>query len=200
MGRLRFGSVLVNGSTRQITTDGNPLGRIVVQVDGVTVYDKWQLTQWKTFRFELVPGKPAYLRWLKLSDETVYEVIVDGQTTRLSTASETPEENHGRKNRERWIGFGACFGVVALLFGINYQSRMEDGSYYPGYLGLVPLFLIAGVCSLFFPDWKSKQNSKVGQVILGAVAVAIMAFGYTYFTHWFLQTFKYIPPNLANDY
>jgi hypothetical protein len=196
----RIGNIQVNGFNRQIQTQGNPLGRVMIQVDGITVYNKWNLLQNKVFNFEVVPGKPASLRWSRIANQIEYVVTVDGKTTHLSPEPETAADTQDSKKRERWIGVGACLAVSAISFGMNYQARMEDGSYYPGYLGLIPTFLLAGLLSLFRPDWKEAQNSKVGQVIAGAIVLATMAFGYTYFTHWFLQTFKYIPPYLSNDY
>jgi hypothetical protein len=37
------GSIPINGKPRELRVQANPVGRTVIQVDGVTVYDKWPI-------------------------------------------------------------------------------------------------------------------------------------------------------------
>ena len=56
------GSILVNGSPRQVNIAGNPLGRTVIQVDGATVYDKKPFIQKEVIDFNVLPGKSAKMQ------------------------------------------------------------------------------------------------------------------------------------------
>ena len=37
------GSIPINGRPRELRLHANPVGRTMIQVDGVTVYDKWPI-------------------------------------------------------------------------------------------------------------------------------------------------------------
>jgi hypothetical protein len=76
--RQRGATVLVNGSERKLRVQGNPTGRTIIQVDGNTVYNKFPSLYGKSsIKFDLIPGKPADLRWYK------------------TTAQQTRISNHG---------------------------------------------------------------------------------------------------------
>ena len=191
----RIGNVLVNGSQRQVRTEGDPLNRVVIKVDGITVYDRWNILQKKAFNFDLVPGKPASLRWQKIDNQIEYDVTVDAQTTRLARIPETAVEARDRKKLEQRIATLGCFAFVVIGFLVNRSSRLEDGSYYPSVLAIMPLFTAGGIFGLLFPDWKFESKGKAGNIAGTVLALALVLFGFTWFTHWFLRTFKYQMPS-----
>jgi hypothetical protein len=50
------GSVLISGQPRRLNINGNPMGRTVIQVDGVTVYDKKPFVQKEVIDFQVIPA------------------------------------------------------------------------------------------------------------------------------------------------
>ena len=194
--RQRGATVLVNGSARQLRVQGNPTWRTVIKVDGVTVCEKFPALYGKSdIKFDFVPGKPASLRWYKTAAQQIeYQVTVDGATTTLASL-ESAAVTNARRVFEQRAGGVFLLAVAALSFYMNHQSLLESDEYYPKYLGITPLIIFGGLVNLFYPSIlhpaiKKAPQNKTTQVIVGIFGVAIVVFGFTLFTDWFLATFS----------
>jgi hypothetical protein len=189
------GSVLVAGSSRQLNIEGNPLGRTVIQVDGATVYDKKPFIQKEIIDFNVVPGKPAKVRWHQVSPlKMECDVIVDNQTTTLSTVAKDgslskPVGAQARQTFQvRYMGAGSL-AFAAFSFWLNYSELSNEGKYYPKLLAGIPMFVLIGLAGLLHPKSNfSPKNKTLVWVTIGA-SVIVMTFGFTIFTNWFLTTF-----------
>jgi hypothetical protein len=189
------GSVLVAGSSRQLNIQGNPLGRTVIEVDGATVYDKKPFIQKEVIDFNVLPDKPAKMRWHQVSAMKMEcDVIIDNQTTTLSTVAKDGSLNQpvGAQARhtfqQRYVGFG-FLAVAALSFWLNYNQLTKTGQYYPKALGIIPAFTLMGLASIMHPLVNLNPKSKVGVWVTVGVSLAAVVFGFTFFADWFLATF-----------
>ncbi len=196
MSNHRFtGSVLVLGSSRQLNIQGNPLGRTVIQVDGATVYDKKPFIQKETIDFNVVPGKPAKMRWHQVSPlKMECDVIVDNQTTTLSTIAKDGSQSKpvGAQARQTFQMrcLGACFlALAAFSFLLNYGNLSHEGKYNPKMLGAIPMFVLIGLAGLVHPKFNFSPKNKTMVWVTIGVAAIVMTFGFTIFTSWFLTTF-----------
>lgn len=192
--RARTGSVVVHGTARQLKVTGSPAGRFVVQVDGITMYDKQQIIQHKAIDFDVVPGKKASLRWYQSGSvagvQHEYEVTVDGKTTRLALVPETAAvAQHRAVFQERAAG-AVLIAFSIFSFFTNRYSLMHDGKYYRNATALIPVCAIGGiatiVCSFVNFSWKT---SKVGRIVGAFIGAALLALGYSFFTDWFLNAY-----------
>ncbi len=189
------GSILVNGSPRQVNIAGNPLGRTVIQVDGATVYDKKPFIQKEVIDFNVLPGKSAKMRWHQVSAlKMEVDVIVDNQATTLSALAKdgSVRQPVGEKARRtfqmRITGFGLLAGA-AFCFLLNYNELTSKGEYYPKALALIPVFTLMGLAGIVHPDFDFSPKNKVAVWVTFGVSLALVAFGFTIFTDWFLGTF-----------
>jgi hypothetical protein len=185
------GTVVVNSSQRRLQIDGNPLGRTVIQVDGVTAYDKKPFVHRETIDFDIIPGKKATLRWQQVSLTGMEcDVIVDGHTTSLTSVSHgnSVAKPMGAKQREdfkaRAIGAG-LLGLAAAVFAFNY-IEIRTGSYYPNSLVAIPLFLVNGTILLTNPRLQLTSPSKKTSLVV--LALFLLVAGW-FFKNWFLSTF-----------
>lgn len=194
--RQRGATVLVNGSARELRVQGNPTWRTVVKVDGVVVYDKFPAFDGKNdIKFDLIPGKPANLRWYKTTAGPLeYRVTVEGATTNLLPLESAAVTNARRVFQLR-AGGVFLFAVSALSFYTNRQSLLKSGDYYPKALAIIPLLVFAGIVNLFDPSilhpaLNKSTNHKITQRIVGVCGVVLLLFGFTLFSDWFLATFS----------
>jgi hypothetical protein len=194
--RSRVGGVLVNGTVRQLKITGSPITRFVIQVDGITMYDKPQIIQHKIIEFDILPGKRANLRWFNAGPvgnavpRHEYEVTVDGKTTRLALLLESAYiAQHRALFQERAVG-ASLVAFSIFSFFANRYSLMHDGTYFRNATALIPVFAPIGIATIVFSfvnySWKT---SKVGQIVGAVVGASLLAFGYSYFTHWFLNAY-----------
>jgi hypothetical protein len=189
------GSVVVNGSPRQVDIEGNPLGRTLIQVDGSTVYDKKPFIQKEIIDFNVLPGKPAKMHWHQVSAlKMEVDIIVDSKTTTLSALAKDGSVRGpvGEKARQsfniRMTGLG-FLGGAALSFWLNYSELTSKGEYYPKWLAIIPLFALMGVVGLVRPDLDFSPKNKVAVWVTAGFSLAAVVFGFTFFTDWFLGTF-----------
>jgi hypothetical protein len=184
------GTVLVNGSERRLQIDGNPLGRTVVQVDGVTAYDKKPFVHRETIDFDIVPGKKASLRWQQVSLKMECAITVDGHTSKLAAVARngSAAKPVRPEQRQRFEAQALGAGFLALAAGalaLNY-FELQKGSYHPQYLVVTPLFLVGGIAGLthprFDPSTPGKKRAYV--VFCGLLLIA----GW-FFKNWFESTF-----------
>ena len=189
------GSILVAGTSRQLNIQGNPLGRTVIEVDGATVYDKKPFIQKEIIDFNVVPGKPARMRWHQVSPlKMECDVIVDNRTTTLSTVAKDgslskPVGAPARQTFQvRYVGAG-FLAFAAFSFWLNYGELSSKGDYYPKLLAGIPMFVLIGMAGLLHPKFNfSPKNKTLVWLTVGASAI-VMTFGFTIFTNWFLTTF-----------
>jgi len=187
------GSAAVNGSERRVAIAGSPVGRTVIQVDGVTVYDKKPFIHKETLDFEIIPGKKATLRWQQVSVKGFEcDLTVDGKTTALATMATDGSLNKsvGGTRREQFniraVGAGlAAMGVIALL--INYMELNRGGYYYPKLIFAAPLLLVNGLIGLSNPEFISLSTPARRNSFLVLQGVLIV-FGW-WFTGWFVNAF-----------
>jgi hypothetical protein len=189
------GSVLVNGSPRQVNIQGNPLGRTVIQVDGSTVYDKKPFVQKEVIDFDVLPGKPAKMHWHQISAlKMEVDVIVDNRATTLAALAKDgsvrlPVGAKERQNfQHRYTGIGFLV-VAAFCFWLNYNELKQTGEYYPKALGIIPALIFMGLASIVHSFVNLNPKSKVGMWVTAAVSLSIVAIGFTFFKDWFLATF-----------
>ena len=189
------GSVLVNGSPRQVNIEGNPMGRTVIKVDGATVYDKKPFIQKETFEFNLVPGKPATMRWHQISPlKMECDITVDQLTTTLSTLAKdgTLRQPVGAKARQiaqiRWSGVGVLV-LAGISFWLNYSEVSTKGEYYPKYLAAIPILTLMGIVAAVRPDFDISAKNKAAVWTVVAIGGVALIFGFTIFTQWFLAAF-----------
>lgn len=185
------GTVDVNGRPCRLQIDGNPLGRTVIQVDGVTAYDKKPFVHRETVDFDIVPGKKATLRWQQVSLMGMEcDVTVDGRTSTLTPVARdgAAVKPAGAKQREeftvRATGAG-LFGLAAAALALNY-FELQTGSYYPKFLVVTPLLLVAGIMLLINPRLDLASPSKKKAFVLLSILLLI---GGWFFKGWFLSTF-----------
>jgi hypothetical protein len=182
------GSVLVNGKSHRVVIEGNPIGRSVIQVDGVTVYDRSPVIVEKAIDFDLIPGKKASLRWRQATGLNMDCVVVDGNTTKLTRLPDTVDK--AEQEVQQRIG-GVFFLVVAAgSFWLNYSSLRNDGTYYPKALALIPFLIVIGIASFLHPHVNLSPKNRIWQVVFVAAGIGLAAFGFTFFTDWFLATFS----------
>ena len=185
------GSVVVNGSQRLLTIDGNPLGRTVILVDGVTVYNKKPFIHRETIDFDVVPGKKATLRWQQVSLKGMEcDITVDGNTTTVApvTPNGSVAKPVGAKQRGEFKGrmSGAALAALGALFLVLNYFEIQRGTYYPKYLAVTPLLMVNGFILLANPSLDlSSAARKRGFV---ALAVVLLVFGW-FFKNWFLNAF-----------
>jgi hypothetical protein len=194
--RQRGATVVVNGSKRQLRVQGNPTWRTVIKVDGVTVCEKFPALYGKSdIKFDFIPGKPASLRWHKTAAQEIeYQVTVDGATTTLASL-ESADVTKARRLFEQRAGGVFLLAVAAFSFYMNRKSLIDTDEYYPKFVALIPLLVFGGIVNLLYPailhpPIKLAPKNKVTQAALGIFGVAILVFGFTLFTDWFLATFS----------
>lgn len=183
-----MGSVVLNGKSHNVLIDGNPIGRTVIQVDGVTVYDKKPIIVQKAIDFELIPGKKASLKWQQATGLNTDCVVVDGSTTQLTRLPDSVDKA-GQMAQLR-LGGGVFLGFAVLSFVVNRISLRDDGTYYFGALGAIPAFTAMGIASFLHPRVNLSPKSRAGKVATFVVVIGLLAFGFTLFTGWFLATFS----------
>jgi hypothetical protein len=184
-------AVLVNGSQRRLQIDGHPLGRTVILVDGVTAYDKKPFVHRETIAFDILPGKKATFRWQQVSlTRMECDVTVDGRTTTLTAVARNRSSAKpvGAARREdfkvRVIGAG-LLALAAAALVLNY-FEIQTGSYYPKYLVVTPLLLVAGLVLLTNPRLDLGSSSK--KKAFAALSILLLVGGW-FFEGWFLSTF-----------
>jgi hypothetical protein len=194
--KQRGATVLVNGSARQLRVQGNPTWRTVIQVDGVTVYNKFpSLYGKRDIKFDFIPGKPAQLRWYKTTAHQLeFRVTVDGATTKLASLDSVAVTNTRRRFEQRAAGV-FLLALAVFSFYMNRHSLLASNQYYPKALGITPLLFFGGLASLFYPSIlhpaiKKPPQNKATQIIVGIVGLAIVVLGFTLFTDRFLATFS----------
>jgi len=183
-----MGSVLVNGKARQVLIDGNPFGRTVIQVDGVTVYDKKPTIVQKAIDFDLAPGKKASLKWHQSTGLNTDCVVLDGNTTQLTRLPDTVDK--AEQMAQLRITGGIFLAVAAFSFFLNYISLRDDGTYYWNALAITPCLAATGIASFLHPRVNLSPKSRAGKVAIVIAVIGILAFGSTFFIDWFLATFS----------
>ena len=184
------GTVVVNGSERRLEVSGNPLGRTIVRLDGITIYDKKPFIQKETIDFNIVPGKPASLRWQQVS-VAGYEcdVTVDGRVATLPKIRRdgTTIKPVGAKQRQNFqvqaAGF-AFLGLGVMSLVLNYFDLQRG--YYWTTLGMEPLAICLGIFLIVKPD--VKLSDKHSQTVFALGGVINLIVGY-FFRSWFIGQF-----------
>src|SRR5215831_18382198 len=191
MPKRLMGSVRVNGKTHQVLIDGNgPIGRTVIQVDGVTVYDKTPVIVQKAIDFDLAPGKTASLKWKQSTGLNTDCVVVDGSTTELRILPESIEQKKARQKTELRIGGGAALVMAVISFWLNASSLRNDGTYYPKAVALIPFLIVMGIASFLHPHVNLSPKHRNWQLFFVLAGLGLGAFGFTFFTDWFLTAFS----------
>ena len=181
----------MNGRTHQVLIDGNgPIGRTVIQVDGVTVYDKTPRIVQKAIDFDLAPGKKASLKWKQSTGLNTDCVVVDGSTTELTISPESIEQKKARQKTELRIGGGVALAMAAISFWMNYSSLRNDETYYPKALALIPFLTIMAIASFLHPHVNLSPKNRNWKVFFVLAGLGLGAFGFTFFTDWFLAAFS----------
>jgi hypothetical protein len=187
------GSVLIPGQPRKLNINGNPMGRTVIQVDGVTVYDKKPFVQKEVIDFQVMPGKPAKMRWHQVSPlKLECDILVDSKSTTLPALAKDGTARplvgaHARKMVEaRAFGTG-MLALAAFSFWLNRNQLASNGEYYPKLLTLIPGLVLMGIVLLVKPEWAdfSPENKVMVWGTMGATMLMLL-FGYTTFTGWFI--------------
>jgi hypothetical protein len=187
------GSVLVNGQPRKLNINGNPMGRTVIQVDGVTVYDEKPFLQKEVIDFQVMPGKPAKMRWHQVSPlKMECNIFFDNKSTTLPSLAKDGTARplvgaHARKMFEaRAFGTG-MLALAAFSFWLNRNELMSKGEYYPKLLSLIPGLVLMGSLLLVKPERAdfSPKNKVMVWGTMGATMLTLL-FGYTIFTDWFV--------------
>ena len=180
----------MNGKSHQVLIDGNPFGRTVIQVDGVTVYDKKPTIVQKAIDFNLAPGKKASLKWHQSTGLNADCVVVDGSTTELTILPESIEQKKARQKTEVRVAGGTALALAAGSFLLNYISLRDDGAYYPDALTIIPVFACSGIASFLYPRVDLSPKTQFGKILLCVAVFGLIAFGFTLFNDWFLATFS----------
>jgi len=181
----------VNGKTHQVLIDGNgPIGRTVIQVDGVTVYDKTPVIVQKAIDFDLAPGKKASLKWQQSTGLNTDCVVVDGSTIKLTILPESIEQKKARQQSELRIWGASALALAVGSFCLNYSSLQNEGTYYPKAVALIPFLIVMGIASFLHPHVNLSPKNRNWQVVFFAVGIGLGAFGFTFFTDWFLAAFS----------
>ena len=188
MAKRLIGNVLANGQSHQVLIEGTPIGRTVIQVDGVTVYDKAPVIVQKAIEFDLIPGKKASLKWHQATGLNADCVVVDGSTTNLTRLPDFVDK--AEQKIQLRIGGGLFLAAAAFSFWMNYSSLRDDGTYYPKAVALIPFLIVAGIASFFHPHVNLSPKNKAWQMFFALAGVALGAFGFTFFTDWFLAAFS----------
>lgn len=185
------GTVVVNGGERRLEIERSPLGHTVIQVDGVTIYDKKPFVNRNTLDFDIVPGKKAMLTFQQVSLKDVEcDFSADGGTTTLTAVdrSGSVAKPVGAKQRQefgvRTFGVGCLVGGVISLVG-NYL-QLKEGSYYPKFLFMAPMLLVGGVVMLANPRLDASTPGQKKATVALAVFMLIVSW---FFEHWFVSTF-----------
>jgi hypothetical protein len=117
------GTVLVNGSERRIDIHGNPLGRTVIQVDGVTAYDRKPFVHKETIDFDIVPGKKAMLRWQQVSLRGIEcDITVDGRTIALPALTRAGSVAKPVSTKQRQEFQGRVFASALLVASVAFPA------------------------------------------------------------------------------
>jgi hypothetical protein len=189
--RQRTGSVLVNGTLRTVCVTGSPSGHMKVQVDGIAMYDKRQIIQHKAIDFDVIPGKKAKLRWHQNAQfQHEYEVIVDGQSTKLALVPEAPAVAQQRKKFAQIIRIVVTFSAAIGFYWFNYHSLTTVGTYYPKSLALIPFTVFAGLAEVLYLRFHFSAKNIPLRVVVGIIGLGTVVFGFTFFTAWFLATYS----------
>jgi hypothetical protein len=188
MAKKLIGSVLANGKSHQVLIEGNPIGRTVIQVDGVTVYDKAPVIVQKAIDFDLVPGKKASLKWHQATGLDMDCIVVDGSTTNLTLLPDFVDK--AEQKIELRIGGALSLVLAAFSFWMNYSSLRDDGTYYPKAVALIPFLTLMGIVSFLHPHVNLSPKNRSWQLVFALAGVALGAFGFTFFTDWFLAAFS----------
>jgi hypothetical protein len=191
MAKQFAGTVAVNGSERHLQIDGNPIGRTVIQVDGVTAYDKKPFVHKETIDFDIVPGKKAVLRWQQVSLKGMEcDITVDGRTSTLPSVAQNgsvvkPVSAKQRQNFEARVLGAGFLALAAGALVLNY-FELQRGSYYSKYLVVTPLLLVGGAMGLTHPrfDMSTPGKKRAFAVFCGFLLIA----GW-FFKNWFVSTF-----------
>lgn len=190
-----MGVVTVDGSPRKVNVSGSPYGRVSIQVDGATVYDKKPFMQEKGIDFNLLPGRPAKMKWHQVSlTRRECDITVDNRTTTLAAMAKDGSARAvvGEETRKifsvRMSGLG-MLAVAAFCFWWNYGDLQAKGVYYPKALSIIPLLAAGGFLSLLRPKLILSPESKKLVWVTMIVTGVLLVFGFTVFTHWFLATF-----------
>ena len=78
---------------------------------------------------------------------------------------------------------------AGVSFCLNYSEVSTRGEYYPKLLAIIPVLILMGLVGVARPDFDISPKNKVAVWIAAAVAGVALLFGFTFFTHWFLETF-----------
>ena len=181
------GSVLINGQPRRLNINDNPMGRTIIQVDGVTVYDEGRF-QNDVIDFQIIPGKVATMRWQRvLLLKIGCDIFVDNKSTTLpsvakdGTARPLLDAQARKKLEMRMLGAGSL-AFAAFSFWLNRIELMSAGEYYPPTLWIIPAFVLLGIVFLVKPELLN--FSPKNKVMLWGTIVAILltlVFGCTIF-------------------
>ena len=192
------GSVLINGQPRRLNINGNPVGRTVIQVDGVTVYDKKPFVQKEVFEFQVIPGKSAKMRWHQVSPlKMECDIFVDNKSTTLPSIAKDGTVRplvgaHGRKIFEARAFGAGMLALAAFSFWLNRNELMSKGGYYPKMLCLIPGLVLIGILLLVKPKWADfSPENKVMVWGTAAVTILMLLFGYTIFADWFIGMYAH---------
>lgn len=188
MAKRLVGTVLTNGKSHQVLIEGTPIGRTVIQVDGVTVYDKAPVIVQKAIDFDLIPGKKASLKWRLATGLSMDCVVVDGSTTNLTRLPDFVDKAD-QKIQLRIYG-GLSLVLAAFSFWMNYSSLRNDGTYYPKAVALIPFLTLTGIASFLHPHVNLSPKDRIWQLVFALAGLGLGAFGYTFFTDWFLAAFS----------
>ena len=185
------GVVVVNGQPRQVNINGNPMGRTVIQVDRTTVYDKKPFLQKEVIEFQVIPGKPAKMRWHQVSPlKMECDIVVDHESTTLPSVAKdgTVRPLVGARARKmfeaRAIGAG-MLAMAAFSFGLNRNELLSKNEYYPKLLALIPGLALMGMLLVVKPEWTDfspKDKVRVWTTI--GATLMLLLFGATIFTDW----------------
>lgn len=174
------------------------MGRTVIQVDGVTVYDKKPFVQKQVVDFQVIPGKTAKMRWHQVSPlKMECDIFVDNKSTTLPSVAKDGTVRplvgaHGRKIAEARTFGGGMLALAAFSFWLNRSELMSKGEYYPKMLCLIPALVPMGILLLVKPEWTdfSPRNKVMVWTTMGAT-ILLLLFGYTIFTAWFIGLYTH---------
>lgn len=172
------------------------MGRTVIQVDGVTVYDKKPFLQKEVIDFQVIPGKSAKMRWHQVSPlKMECDIFVENKSTTLPSLAKDSTVRplvgaHARKMFEARVFGTGMLVLAAFSFWLNRNELMSKGEYYPKFLSLIPGLVLMGILLLVKPEWAdfSPKNKVMVWGTMG-VTMLMLLFGYTIFADWFINMY-----------
>lgn len=186
------GQAEIAGKVRTVAVRGEPLGRIVIEIDGQTVFDKKPFIPRSSVPFSAC-GTDLTLRWRDLGPLTrECDIVVGGRSVSLSAVradgrTVAPLDPSKRARLEaRNLGF-FLLALGGVAFWWNYSS-IKEGYYYPKWLYFTPILLLGGLALVILRPTRQHLDRRENLLMAVLAMAATLGLGWL-FSQWFLSTF-----------